>query len=240
MPRFFLIRNSYLLKVVYKICKRIFISPKILNLKLFKNSFSLILPFFLTSCIQIFPDPGESPQFIELQPQLNLKMNIHSVSWQLGVEEPLADSFLNSVKIPIRINSDNETSYIKYTQGKEWRTRLPLMVQSLIITSLETSGKIKGVARLTQGLDANYILITEIKNFEFNLSESSQNSSAYILLTAKMLYKPERKIIATKVFQKKIDSPTQEFSDLLSALKKASSILFSDLTTWILEQHYNP
>jgi cholesterol transport system auxiliary component len=210
--------------------------PLLLNLKNCIKLSNIALLFFLIGCVQVFPDPGEPPKLVELQPKLEIKANITPGSWQLGVEEPLADPVLNLAKIPIRIHADIPISYLKYVQGKEWRARLPLMVQSLIIKSFEASGNIKGVARTTQGLKSNYILITELNNFEFNLLENEPKAFAHIQLTAKMMVQPERKIIATKIFQQKIESSTQEFSALFLALEKAMSNLLLELTAWTLEQ----
>lgn len=205
----------------------------------FKNLlkfWSLSLYVFLSGCVQLLPDPGEPPQLIELQPQLQTKINVDTVSWQLGVEEPLADLVLNSVKIPVRINTNSVSNYLNHVQGKEWRTRLPLMIQSLIIKSLETSGKIKGVGRVTQGLRSNYTLITELNNFEFNLLENEQKAFAHIQLTAKIMAQPERKIVASQIFEEKIESLSTEFSALFPALEKATGIILSNLTAWTLKQ----
>src|SRR4051812_18485053 len=91
----------------------------------FKNClkfWSIAFYVFLSGCVQLLPDPGDPPQLIELQPQLESRINTSPVSWQLGVEEPLADLVLNSVKIPIRINAYSVPNYLKHVQGKEWRT----------------------------------------------------------------------------------------------------------------------
>ncbi|MBL0942374.1 MAG: membrane integrity-associated transporter subunit PqiC [Alphaproteobacteria bacterium] len=213
---------------------------KILSLKNCLKFWSIALYVFLSGCVQLLPDPGDPPQLIELQPQLEAKINISPVSWQLGVEEPLADLVLNSVKIPIRINTYSVPNYLKYVQGKEWRTRLPLMIQNLIIKSFETSGKIKGVARVTQGLKSNYTLITELNNFEFNLLENEEKALVHIQLTAKIMAQPEHKILATQIFEEKIESTTQEFAALFSALEKATGTIISNVTAWALTQQKHP
>lgn len=195
-----------------------------------------VVCLILSGCVQVFPTPGVSPQTVGLQPKVAVEKHLYPVNWQLGIEEPFADGVIDSTKIPLKIHPDDKISYLSYVNGKKWRTRLPKMFQDLIITAIERTKKVKGVARISQGLSFDRILIMDISNYEFDLFEHRKAVTANIRLTAKLMALPERKIIATRAFYETATAPTREFSLMLAALESATGKLLSDLTTWVLEQ----
>jgi len=53
-----------------------------------------------------------------------------------------------------------------YYANSQWTDRVPLLLQSLLVEAFEKSGRIAAVGRETAGIRADYVLETEIRDFE--------------------------------------------------------------------------
>ena len=83
------------------------------------------------------------------------------------------------------------------------RDRAPRLVQTLIIESLENSGKIVAVGRESVGLRADYILKTELRDFEADATKGGTPVIG-VRINAKLVRMPDRTIVASENFEARI------------------------------------
>ncbi|HAJ45956.1 MAG TPA: hypothetical protein DCL54_05180, partial [Alphaproteobacteria bacterium] len=108
---------------------------------------------------------GPAPDLYVLSPKSTFPEDLPSVNWQLVVEEPSAARGLDTDRIAIA-PTDLE---VKYFPEARWADRAPRMVQSLIIQSFENSKRIVSVVRQQLGLRSDFVLKSELREFQAEL-----------------------------------------------------------------------
>src|SRR5882672_1371954 len=108
------------------------------------------------------PGAGEPPQLYTLTPKSTFEPSLPKVEWQLIVERPVASSGLNSQRIALQ----RSPVMVDYFARANWTDTAPQLVQTLLIESFENTGKITAVTRETSQLRADYILQTELREFQ--------------------------------------------------------------------------
>ena len=111
---------------------------------------------------QLINAAEEPTDLYTITPKSTFEPDMPSVFWQLAVEVPNASAFLNTSRIAIAQSPTSSDYYAK----TGWTDRAPLMVQTRIVDSFENSHKIIAVARESIGLRANYVLQSDLRNFE--------------------------------------------------------------------------
>src|SRR5260370_25694644 len=97
-----------------------------------------------------------------ITPKSTFDADLPVVYWQLSVDVPAAAANVNTGRIALAHSATSSDYYTKTA----WTDRAPVMVQTRIVDSFENSHKIVAVARQSIGLRANYILQTDLRNFE--------------------------------------------------------------------------
>lgn len=170
--------------------------------------------FVLTGCAVKLPGSGTPPRIFVLSPKSTFDENLPVVDWQLLIDAPIAAAGLNSSRIALR-QSQIE---LQYFANAAWTDAAPKMVQRLMIESFENSDKIVSVGRQAVGLRADYILSTELREFqaEYEGKDSGAAPDVRIRINTKLVKMPQRTIVASKTYDYLIPA---EGADLLSVVK---------------------
>ena len=75
------------------------------------------------------------------------------------------------------------------------------MVQTLLVESFENTGKIVSVARQGVDLRADYVLKTELREFQAEYVRAGEAPHVWVKLNAKLVRMPARTIIASETFE---------------------------------------
>lgn len=136
---------------------------------------------------------GPGPQLYTLSPKSTYPNNLPEVNAQLLVEEPIAASGLNTARVVLKPNSFQ----IDYFASVAWADRAPNLVQTLMIESFENSRKIVSVGRETTGLRADYILKSELREFQAEYYDRTTGNAPDInvRISATLIKMPQRTII---------------------------------------------
>jgi len=148
--------------------------------------------FALGGCDVKLPGEGPPPRLFTLNPKTTFDPDLPSVNWQLIIEMPTAPASLDTVRIAVH-RTPLELDY--YAQAA-WTDRVPSMIQTLLISSFENTGKIVSVGRESVGLRADFLLKTDIRNFE--VEYGAEGPSPRVRIVAKLIKMPERTIIADR------------------------------------------
>jgi phospholipid/cholesterol/gamma-HCH transport system substrate-binding protein len=142
----------------------------------------------------------------------------------LFVQYPTAPNTLGQDKILIR----GDDGLRPISPDAKWNDMLLDQVQSKIVQSFENAGFLKHVARPIEGANADFQLITDIRDFQI---VSAAQPSAEVEYTAKILNSDGR-IVGARLFKasraaKSIDAP-----DVVAALDAAFLQTLPDLIVW--------
>ena len=119
------------------------------------------------------------------------------------------------------------------------------MVQTLLVESFENSGRIVGVGREAIGLRSDYLLKTEVREFqaEFTAVKSSSvqanNTSGgrpvvRVRLNAKLIKMPRRSIIASRTFEHVVESNDNTMDSIISAFDDSLGKVLKEVVVWTL------
>ncbi|UHC15997.1 ABC-type transport auxiliary lipoprotein family protein [Methylobacterium currus] len=118
---------------------------------------------------------------------------------------------------------------VSYLGGGQWADRLPRLVQTRLIQSLENANRLKSVSRPGDKVAADTVLITELRSFDIHAG----TREAVVDLSAKLIQESTGTVVAAKVFQARV--PVAEVNAPVAAngLDRALSLVLADLVRWI-------
>src|SRR4051812_24090334 len=152
-----------------------------------------IIRFLGLTCLTLvlgacaLPGAGEPPQLYTLTPKSTFETTLPKVDWQLVIERPVASSGLNSQRIALQ----RSPVTVDYFARANWTDSAPLLVQTLLIESFENTGKIAAVTRETSQLRADYILQTELREFQAEYDKSNAPPEVRVRLNGKLIRMPD-------------------------------------------------
>ena len=102
------------------------------------------------------------PRLYVLSPKSTYSPDLPKVEWQLAIDTPIAEAGLASSRIALR----HSALSIEYFARAAWTDTAPSMVQTLLVESFENTGKIVAVGRQSIALRGDYVLVTELREFQ--------------------------------------------------------------------------
>ena len=107
------------------------------------------------------------------------------------------------------------------------------MVQTRIVNSFENSHKIVAVARESIGLRANYVLQSDLRNFEA-MYFYGKPPIAHVRLVAKLVRMPDRQIIGVATFERCVRARADKVPKVVEAFDQALGSVMKRLVAWTL------
>lgn len=193
---------------------------------------AILLPLALAGCSVELPGSGEAPRLFVLSPKSSFAENLPKVSWQLLVDTPITAAGLSSQRIALNRNRLE----MEYFANAGWTDSLPNLVQRLMIESFENSGKIVSVGRQAIGLRANFIVNTDLREFqaEYDHENPGAPPKAHVKINAKLIKMPERRIVASRTFEHSIDAKSGKMEDIIKAFDDALGKALKRIVSWTL------
>jgi cholesterol transport system auxiliary component len=194
-----------------------------------------------SACLLELPGKGAPPRMYVLTPKSSFSDILPKVEWQLLVEVPQAQAGLNTARIALR----DSPIEMRYFELSNWTDLAPRMVQTLIVESFENSDHIVAVGREAIGLRADYVLKTELREFQAEFSQRlPQNTESGIdnvapptvrvRINAKLIKMPRRSIVASKNFEYLIDAKKNSMEEIIGAFDVALGKSMRRLVEWTL------
>ncbi len=172
------------------------------------------------------------PQLYTLTPKSTFAEDLPAVDWQLLVEPPAAAAGLDSLRLALQ----STPLKLDYFADVAWTDRAPQMVQTLIVESFENSGRIVSVGRESIGLRANYVLKTELREFQAEYVENGLSAPPKIRvrMNAKLVEIPRRAIIAGDNFEATTAATSNTLDAIVNAFDDALGKVLRRMVEWTL------
>lgn len=152
-----------------------------------------------------------------LTPKTTFPEGLPPVSWQLVVEVPTSAASLDTPRIALQ----RTPLTFEYYADAAWTDNAPAMVQTLLIESLESTHRVSGVGREAVGLRPDYILLTDLREFEAVYDGDNPVPTIWVRMNAKMVKLPERRIAASDTFGEKLPAASGKLEDIVAAFDEA-------------------
>jgi cholesterol transport system auxiliary component len=147
------------------------------------------------------------------------------------VAVPVAPQSLDSARIAL----SHSPTKLDYFADSAWTDRAPLMIQGLLIESFENTGKIVAVGRQDSDLRADYVLQTELRDFEARYySGTEQPPEIYVRFGAKLVKMPEREIIGDTNIVQKVTAARNDLGSIIEAFDDALGSAMKHMVEWTL------
>lgn len=173
---------------------------------------------------------GEVPSLYTLSPKSTFTSGLPIVDWQLLVDSPTAAAGLDTVRISVQ----PEPLAVDYFANVAWTDRAPLMIQTLLVESFENSDRIVAVGRETIGLRGDYVLMTEVREFQAELEGPGLPRYAHVAMGVKLVRMPARVIVGSQMFSHRVAAPPEGFSALISSFDEALGECLKNIVEWTL------
>lgn len=192
-----------------------------------------------TGCAVDLPGSGAPPRIYVLTPKSTFGDDIPTVEWQLLVEAPVAAAGISSSRIALR----KSLIEIEYFARAAWTDSAPKMIQTLMIESFENSEKIISVGRQAIGLRSDYILKTDLREFQAEFIDENgaplpqgTAPNIRIRMNAKLVKMPDRAIVGSKTFEFFIPAPGPAMVDIVAGFDDALGKVLKRLVGWTLSE----
>lgn len=189
----------------------------------------LLAGALLAGCTDLLPGQGAPSTLYTLSPKTTVAATVKPVRWQLVVERPLAAAGLDSQRIALKPTALT----MDYFGGANWLGPAPDVVQTLVIESFETSGRIAAIGRAATGLRADYVLNLELRDFQAEYDAAGQPRVA-VRLNAKLVAMPERVIIGSLTAGDTAAATADRVQDIVLAFDTALAATLKQLVEWTL------
>src|SRR5262245_53519428 len=176
--------------------------------------FAFMMP--LSGC-GVLPKVNEPVNLYTLTPKTTFPESLPAVDWQLVVETPVSAASLDTPRIALQ----RTPLTFEYYADAAWTDNAPAMVQTLLIESFERTGRIRAVGREAIGLRPDYILKTDLREFEAVYDGDNPVPTIWIRMNAKMVKLPERRIAASDNFGEKLPAASGKLEDIVAAFDEA-------------------
>lgn len=197
----------------------------------------------LAGCISLLPESSDSPpSYLALEASEEEKTHpIKSVDLALVLSVSSQNSLLDSDKITVTYKNKDGLSVKSYLQDYRWVEVLPDHLQRRLLTTFLKVGTFKKVSVPAYGAQSDIMLVLTPDVFEVRFeNEALENAQITIKLIGTLLKIPERKIIASRIFER--IEPLSSFSQkeakvrlLKGSFDKAWKNLQKDIIEWSTE-----
>jgi len=179
----------------------------------------------------LLPEVSKPVELYTLTPKTSYPETLESVDWQLVVELPVAATSLDTPRIALQ----RSPFTLEYYANVAWTDNAPLMVQTLMIESFEGSRAITSVGREGIGLRPDYVLKTDLREFEaIYFEEGSPNPVVWVRISAKVVQMPERRIISSATFERREAAAGTKLPDIIGAFDIALGTVLKKVVIFTL------
>ena len=193
----------------------------------------------LPGCSVSLPGSGAPPRIYVLTPKSTFDEDLPVADWQLLVEPPLAAAGISSSRIALRRSSIE----LEYFGRAAWTDSAPKMIQTLLIESFENSNKIISVGRQAIGLRADYILKTDLREFQAEFVDENgapipdtEPPNIRIRMNAKLVQMPERDIVGSYTVEYFIPAPGPTMVEIIQGFDSALGKILKRMVNWTLRE----
>lgn len=175
------------------------------------------------------------PRLYTLTPAREFAAGLPRVEWQLLVETPIANTGIDTVRIALGETPNRLTYYA----GASWIDTAPELIQLLLVESFENSNRIVAVGREATGLRADFILKSDLRDFQADYGGGDTATTAplaRVRIASRLVRMPRRNIVANEAFEAQVRAASPAFVDVIAAFDAALGATMRRIVEWTLPQ----
>jgi cholesterol transport system auxiliary component len=183
----------------------------------------------LSACSSIIGPPDAAPLYV-LDPANPPAGRMPPVHWQLTVVLPETSDSLDTTRISLLLPAGQ----MDYYANANWQDRLPFLVQGSLVEAFEATGRMTRVGRETEGLKSDYLMITDIRDFQARYAVADTPPKVEVRIVAKLLNARTRTIVQSIDAQSAIQVDQNSIASVVTAMNLALANVQSQIVEWAL------
>lgn len=148
-----------------------------------------------------------------------------STARSIVVSEPVGLQPMEADRIIVREPGGS----LSFLGGGQWADRLPRLIQTRVIQSLENTGRLRSVSRPSDKVPSDYQLVSEIREFDVN----SGTGEAVVDLSAKLIAEGTGRVVNARVFTARVPVKKVDPQSAAAGLDAALGQVLADLVRWV-------
>ncbi|HEY3777435.1 MAG TPA: ABC-type transport auxiliary lipoprotein family protein [Rhizomicrobium sp.] len=173
--------------------------------------------------------PSAAPQIYRLEPVLPPASAGAPTTWQLAIARPETMHALDTERIAL-----SRGAAMDYYADAEWNDTAPQLLQSLLVQAFEKNGRMAGVAAESAGLHADYLLATDIRDFEAQYDSGNGAPMVVVGIAAKLLDN-RGKVLASLDARGAARANRNSVPDVVTAFDSALGAALAQIVGWTLK-----
>ncbi|WP_295312259.1 ABC-type transport auxiliary lipoprotein family protein [Roseobacter sp.] len=197
---------------------------------------ALVAPV-LTACggLSTLTSATEPTDLYLLTPKSTFDAGLPRLRQQIVVTEPTATAAVSNDRITVQPTPLE----VRFLPGARWVDRAPVIIQTLLIESFENSGKVDAVGRSAIGLRADYLIVTDIREFQARVPDGGLPQApleAHVRLNIKIVHAGSDRIIASRSFEELFTAASDAPRDIVYAFDEALGDTLRDAVEWSIRR----
>jgi cholesterol transport system auxiliary component len=122
----------------------------------------------------------------------------------------------------------------RYLPDVRWSEAAPVMVQTLMLRTLDATGAFQYVGRRPLGAGGDYAIVTELTNFEAAVSPEAEGARIEVRLVARIVREQGVRIVAARTFEAREPAASLDDDALIAAFDAATGRVLTEVASWTL------
>jgi cholesterol transport system auxiliary component len=122
----------------------------------------------------------------------------------------------------------------QYLPDVRWSDPAPVMLQTLMLRSLDQTAAFQYVGRRPLGPGGDFAILTEIVDFQAELSPDGDSAEVSVRIIVRIVRERGADVVATRTFAARDRAVTLDDLDLARAFDAATGRVLSEFTVWAL------
>lgn len=184
----------------------------------------------LAGCGGLLGGGGPPPALYTLTALTDFSCGRPAPRLELLIDKPTSSDALDTVRIALR---RNQLSF-DYFANAAWTDSAPVMVQSLLVDSLQRSSCVAAVTRDTLAIRGNFELRIELRHFEAEYLGDAGLPTVRIELGLIVVRVDDRKVVGTRTVTAAAHPVKNDIPAIVAAFDNALHTAMRDTLTWTL------
>lgn len=155
-----------------------------------------------------------------------------SIQRDLVIEAPSTGGALDTDRILIR----PDPFQVAYLPGARWTDPAPVMLQNLMVRSLEDTNALRFVGRQPLLGAPDFLLSTELTDFQIELGPEADVITTRVRLTARIVREQDGRITGSRTIQQTATAASLDPAAVIASFDQATTAALQELTVWSLRQ----
>ncbi|HEX5500921.1 MAG TPA: ABC-type transport auxiliary lipoprotein family protein [Thermomicrobiales bacterium] len=185
------------------------------------------LALALTGCARLFVAPP--PKYLyRLTPEIRFPGGLPHRPVQLAIDRPLAPAGLDNRRIALAQSPIS----LDYFADALWVDTVPATIQTALVDGFEKSGAFAAVGRESLGLQADFTLAGEVRQFDAEYASGGGPPDAVVSIDIALIGAGGRNIVAQKLFEQRARAAANTLPAIVAAFDAALGAAIEAIVVW--------